>query len=98
MATLEALERPAPVAAQAPVRMPHLRGLDGIRALAVASIVVYHLGRRDARRLPGRRRLLRPERLPDHHAGDLAGSLGGRCRSGLLAGRARRLLPAFAPC
>ena len=32
------------VAAPAPVRMPHLRGLDGIRALAVAGVVVYHLG------------------------------------------------------
>ena len=25
-------------------RMPHLRGLDGIRALAVAGVVIYHLG------------------------------------------------------
>jgi peptidoglycan/LPS O-acetylase OafA/YrhL len=38
------LERPSTVVAQAPVRMPHLRGLDGIRALAVAGVVVYHLG------------------------------------------------------
>ncbi|WP_081680581.1 acyltransferase family protein [Cellulomonas sp. URHD0024] len=38
------LERPSPVAAPAPVRMPHLRGLDGIRALAVTAVVIYHLG------------------------------------------------------
>src|SRR4051812_34538143 len=38
------LERPVPLAAPAPVRMPHLRGLDGIRALAVAGVVIYHLG------------------------------------------------------
>ncbi|WP_426595148.1 acyltransferase family protein [Cellulomonas sp. McL0617] len=44
MATIATLERPASVAAPAPARMPHLRGLDGIRALAVAGVVVYHLG------------------------------------------------------
>lgn len=38
------LERPAPVAVQTPTRMPHLRGLDGIRALAVTGVVIYHLG------------------------------------------------------
>src|SRR6187431_3513161 len=38
------LERPAVVTAPAPAGMPHLRGLDGIRALAVAGVVIYHLG------------------------------------------------------
>lgn len=39
-------QRPAPAAAlpSTPGRMPRLRGLDGIRALAVAGVVVYHLG------------------------------------------------------
>lgn len=38
-------EPPAPVRLVQPAaRMPHLRGLDGIRALAVAGVVVYHLG------------------------------------------------------
>lgn len=38
------LERPASLGTPAPPRMPHLRGLDGIRALAVAGVVIYHLG------------------------------------------------------
>ncbi|MEZ0449150.1 acyltransferase family protein [Cellulomonas sp. ICMP 17802] len=44
-------QRPAPVVvrppaapAPRPARLPHLPGLDGIRALAVAGVVVYHLG------------------------------------------------------
>ncbi|WP_028047127.1 acyltransferase family protein [Cellulomonas sp. URHE0023] len=38
------LERPSTVAAPAAVGMPRLPGLDGIRALAVAGVVIYHLG------------------------------------------------------
>lgn len=39
-----AVERAEPVPPAIPSRMPHLGGLDGIRALAVAGVVVYHLG------------------------------------------------------
>ena len=49
--------------------MPHLGGLDGVRALAVAGVVIYHLGAPWMRGgFLGRRRLLRPVRLPHHHA------------------------------
>lgn len=37
-----AVQRAAPP--DPPARMPHLGGLDGIRAIAVAGVVVYHLG------------------------------------------------------
>ncbi|ADG74283.1 acyltransferase 3 [Cellulomonas flavigena DSM 20109] len=33
-----------PAAAPAPVALPHLRGLDGVRALAVVAVLLYHLG------------------------------------------------------
>ena len=57
--------RPAPP----PPRPNRLPGLDGLRALAIAAVLLFHL---DATWLPGRlprrRRLLRRLGLPHHHA------------------------------
>lgn len=52
-----------------PRRMPYQPGLDGLRALAIAAVLVYHAA---PAALPGRvsrrRGLLRPEWVPDHRA------------------------------
>ncbi|GIG38355.1 acyltransferase family protein [Cellulomonas phragmiteti] len=36
--------RQAPGATDRPAALPHLRGLDGVRALAVVAVLLYHLG------------------------------------------------------
>ena len=55
----------------ASARVPYLPGLDGLRAIAVVAVMVYHA---DASWLPGRvprrRGVLRHQRLPDHAAAD----------------------------
>ena len=80
-------------------RLPYMPGVDGLRALAVAAVVVYHAGAGVAAGgLPRRRRLLRDQRLPDHVAA--AGRATGRPARSTCARfwmrRARRLLPARA--
>ena len=80
-----------------PVRPRYVPALDGIRALAVVAVVLYHLDFGVARRrLPRRRGLLRPLRLPDHHPA-AARAAPERRSIGLQAfwnRRAHRLLPA----
>ena len=51
-------------------RVPYLPGLDGMRALAVVAVMVYHANTLVARRVPRRRGVLRDQRLPDHAAAD----------------------------
>ena len=72
--------------------------IDGLRAVAVAAVFLYHADAVVAAgRLLRRRRVLRDQRLPDH----LAAARRVRTRSGTVAlrrfwaGRARRLLPAL---
>ena len=75
----------------------HVSALDGVRALAVAAVVLYHGGVPVARRVPWRRRLLRAVGLPHH----LAAPDGVRARPAgfgfrrFYERRARRLLPAL---
>ena len=65
-------------------RVPYLPGLDGMRALAVVAVMVYHANSVVAAgRVPRRRGVLRDQRLPDHAAADRRARADGR-------GQARR--------
>ena len=71
--------------------VPYLPGLDGMRAIAVAAVMVYHANNAVAARwLPRRRGLLRDQRLPHHAAADR------RARAHRL-GQPAPLLPAPGP-
>ena len=56
-------------AARAAVRFGFVPALDGLRAIAVLGVMLYHGGAPICRRrIPRRRRVLRPVGLPDHVA------------------------------
>ena len=88
--------RPRPVGPRANFRLTHLDALDGLRGVAVAGVLLFHGGHLHGR-LPRRRPLLRPLRVPDHaRCSSPSGASTGTIASGAFwARRARRLLPAL---
>ena len=93
-------ERPAPSQRAdpvAPMAMGYQPSLDGIRALAVVAVLLYHADLRwMPGRLPRRRRVLRGQRLPDHLAAARgAPRIDGTDLKQFWLRRAQRLLPAL---
>ena len=93
------LTEPAPVTTDAPDHFAYQPGLDGLRAIAVGVVVLYHLGYGWMRGgFLGRRRVLRPLRLPDHLVAARERAHTGTTHLGRFwSRRARRLLPGAVP-